>query len=205
MLILILIDVKYLQNVVFTFEKGSNGQNNSCLSTHHPIKKSPQENYPFPPSGGIPLSLNAIWTILDDTLSCLVWCNIADSNCESAAERMTLNIQCGCLFFWNVSWLSHPKYLLIVFCWDSSLAKHLLNCHSYYSSDYGNITGFRKCIYIQGEKINILIKIKGFWTLHNINYCLLPTNTKNIKTLDIRWLWFLSFCHRLQNNFMPPW
>ena len=29
MLIFILIDVQYLQNVVFSFEKGSNGQNQS--------------------------------------------------------------------------------------------------------------------------------------------------------------------------------
>ena len=35
--ILILINVQYLQNVVFSFEKGSSG-------SHHLIKKSPQQN-----------------------------------------------------------------------------------------------------------------------------------------------------------------
>ena len=30
MLIMILIDVQFLQNVVFSFEKGANGQNISC-------------------------------------------------------------------------------------------------------------------------------------------------------------------------------
>ena len=39
MLILILIKVQYLQKVVFSFEKGSNGQNHSSSGSHHPIKK----------------------------------------------------------------------------------------------------------------------------------------------------------------------
>ena len=46
MLILILIDNKYLQDVVFSFEKGSNGQSHFPPDSHHPIKKSPQQNYP---------------------------------------------------------------------------------------------------------------------------------------------------------------
>ena len=41
MLILILIDVQYLQKVVFCFEKGSNGQNHSSSASHHHIKKIP--------------------------------------------------------------------------------------------------------------------------------------------------------------------
>ena len=41
MLILILIDVQYLQNIVFSFEKGSNSQNYSSSGSHQPIKKSP--------------------------------------------------------------------------------------------------------------------------------------------------------------------
>ena len=48
MLILILMNVKYLQNVVFGFEKGLNGQNHSSLGSHHQIEKSPQQNFPFP-------------------------------------------------------------------------------------------------------------------------------------------------------------
>ena len=38
MLILILIDVQYLQKAVFSFEKGSNDQNHFSDS-HHPVKK----------------------------------------------------------------------------------------------------------------------------------------------------------------------
>ena len=37
MLILILIDVQYLQNAVFGFEKGSNGQNYSSSGPQHHI------------------------------------------------------------------------------------------------------------------------------------------------------------------------
>ena len=40
MLILILIDVQYSQNAVFSFEKGSNHQNHSS-SSHHLVKKFP--------------------------------------------------------------------------------------------------------------------------------------------------------------------
>ena len=38
---LTLIDFQYLQKVVFSFEKGSNGQNHSSSGTHHTIKKIP--------------------------------------------------------------------------------------------------------------------------------------------------------------------
>ena len=49
MLILILIDVQYLKKVVFSFEKGSDGQNHSSLASHHSIKKSPPSKiYDFP-------------------------------------------------------------------------------------------------------------------------------------------------------------
>ena len=41
MLILISIDVKYLQKIVFSFEKTSNGQNHSSSGSDHPIKKPP--------------------------------------------------------------------------------------------------------------------------------------------------------------------
>ena len=40
-LILILIGVHYLQSVVFSFEKGLNGQNHSSLDSHRPIKNPP--------------------------------------------------------------------------------------------------------------------------------------------------------------------
>ena len=41
MLILILIDVQYSKNIVFSFEKFSNGQNHSFSGSHHLVKKSP--------------------------------------------------------------------------------------------------------------------------------------------------------------------
>ena len=48
MLILILIDVQYLQNIACGFEKGSNGQNHSSSGSHHLIKKSFKQNSPLP-------------------------------------------------------------------------------------------------------------------------------------------------------------
>ena len=56
MLILILLDVQYLQNAVFSFEKGSNRQNHPSGS-HQLVKKSPPQNFRFPP-------LTAIWKTL---------------------------------------------------------------------------------------------------------------------------------------------
>ena len=47
MLILILIDVQYLQNVDFSFEKGLNVQNHSSAS-YHSLEKSPSKNFPSP-------------------------------------------------------------------------------------------------------------------------------------------------------------
>ena len=47
MLILILIDTQYLQNVDFSFDNGLNGRNHSSSGSHHPIKKfSPRWGYP---------------------------------------------------------------------------------------------------------------------------------------------------------------
>ena len=61
MLILILIDVHYLQNVVFCFEKDLNGQNCFLPDSHYPIKRS-TSIISHPPSGGnSPILLNAIW------------------------------------------------------------------------------------------------------------------------------------------------
>ena len=44
MLSLILINVKYLQNLVFSSEKSSNVQNHSLSDSHHSIKKFPLQN-----------------------------------------------------------------------------------------------------------------------------------------------------------------
>ena len=65
MLILILIYVQYLQNVIFNFEKGSNGQMHSSSDSNHSIKKLPQQNFLFfPTGGGIPTTSDAIWKTL---------------------------------------------------------------------------------------------------------------------------------------------
>ena len=57
MLILILIDADYLQNVVFIFEKGSNGQNHFFSDSHKLIKIFPQPKFPIPPNAPYPLRL----------------------------------------------------------------------------------------------------------------------------------------------------
>ena len=65
MLILILIDVQYLQNLVFSFEKGSNVQNHSLSDSHHSIKKFPPAKFPIPLLKGFScLPLNTIWKTL---------------------------------------------------------------------------------------------------------------------------------------------
>ena len=62
MLILILIDVHYLQNIVFNFEKCSNGQNHSSSSSHHHINKIPSSKISYSsPLGGVSPILNTIW------------------------------------------------------------------------------------------------------------------------------------------------
>ena len=60
MLILILMDVQYLQNVVFTFGKGLNNQSYSLSGSHHMIKKVPLNKVSHPPS----TPLIAIWKTL---------------------------------------------------------------------------------------------------------------------------------------------
>ena len=52
MLILISIDIQYLQNVVFSYKKESRGQNHSLSDSYYPIKKFLQANFPSP----LPLS-----------------------------------------------------------------------------------------------------------------------------------------------------
>ena len=45
MLILILINVQYLQNVVFSFGKGLSGKNHSLSDSHHPVEKFPPDKF----------------------------------------------------------------------------------------------------------------------------------------------------------------
>ena len=49
MLIVTLIDVHYLQNALFSFEKSLNGQNQYLSGSHQPIPPPPpQQNSPMP-------------------------------------------------------------------------------------------------------------------------------------------------------------
>ena len=66
MLILILMNVKYLQDVALSFEKSLNGQNHSSSGSHHPIEKSRPAKFPILPTGVICQPLNTFWK----TLSC---------------------------------------------------------------------------------------------------------------------------------------
>ena len=59
MLILILVNVQYLQNVVFSFEKGSSCQNHFVSDSHQPVEKFPLVNFPSPPP------LTTIWKTLN--------------------------------------------------------------------------------------------------------------------------------------------
>ena len=48
MLILILIDVQYLQNIIFSFDIGLKGQTQFSLDFHHQIKKIPPPKFTIP-------------------------------------------------------------------------------------------------------------------------------------------------------------
>ena len=61
MLILISIGAQYLQNVVFSFEKGSNDQNHSFSSFHHTMKKSRSKISYCSHLGDSPYPLQVSW------------------------------------------------------------------------------------------------------------------------------------------------
>ena len=72
-MILILIDVQYSQKAVISFQKGSNGQNQSFSGFQHLVEKSPPPPHrkilisPILGGGGIfppPPTFNAIWKTL---------------------------------------------------------------------------------------------------------------------------------------------
>ena len=78
MLILILIDVQYLQNVAFSSGKGSNGQNLCWSDSYQLIKNFLPVKFPIHPlPGEIPLPLNAI---LEIPVSYLIYCLISFEN-----------------------------------------------------------------------------------------------------------------------------
>ena len=62
MLILILIDVQYLQNFASSFEKCLNGQ--SCFSSNSHSEKIPQQNFLFPLQ---------LWVIIEERASLNQW------------------------------------------------------------------------------------------------------------------------------------
>ena len=67
MLVMILIDVQYLQDVVLSFEKGWNGQIHSSSDSHHSKKNIPAK-FPIPPTWrGIShlLPFNTTWKTLE--------------------------------------------------------------------------------------------------------------------------------------------
>ena len=74
----ILIHVQYLQNDVFYFEKGLNGQIHSSSDVHRLIKKStPSKISHYPSTRGdfLPLLLNAIWkTLISDISTVFLTC-----------------------------------------------------------------------------------------------------------------------------------
>ena len=82
-----LIDVQYLQKVVFSFEKGSNGQNHSSSGSHNPIKKSPlpRAKFPIPPPLSViwktvkPVIIATYFLLIDVALSIISWkcCKVA--------------------------------------------------------------------------------------------------------------------------------
>ena len=62
MLILILIDIQYLQNLIFSFEKGLNDQNHSSSDSHHLIKKiALRKIFHLHPLGEFPHPLTLFW------------------------------------------------------------------------------------------------------------------------------------------------
>ena len=65
MLVLVLIDVRYIQNVVVSFEKGSNGQNHTSSDSHHPITHT-SSTISHPPPLTLPLTNKAVWKTLDN-------------------------------------------------------------------------------------------------------------------------------------------
>ena len=77
MLFLILINVQYLQNVVFSFENGWNGPDHSSLVSHHPEKK-------------FPLLHNTIWKT---QLLCFCLCVFVISNQSTSKPTLCVGFQ----------------------------------------------------------------------------------------------------------------
>ena len=95
-LILILIDVQYSQNAVFSFEKGLNCQNHPSSGSHHSLRKFPWQNFRSPklgvnlrPSHPFPLFGKA-WVILF-VINCCCTCSLHFVN-RSWVSSYSLNL-----------------------------------------------------------------------------------------------------------------
>ena len=88
MLILILINIQYLQNVVFSSEEGQNGQNHSSV-THHQLKNPPRQDFASPLLGKpSPLPVGTICKTLLDTSSKVLLCTFSSIlNCNLASQK----------------------------------------------------------------------------------------------------------------------
>ena len=73
MLLLILIDFQYLQNVVLSFEKDWNAQNHSLSDSHLLMKKSPAAKFPIV-IPKISLLFRVIWKFLVKGTTSLTQC-----------------------------------------------------------------------------------------------------------------------------------
>ena len=72
-LILILIDVQYLQNSVFSFEKGSNCQIHSSSGSYHLVKKiPPPAEFLIPPTFYCYLENSVVTTVINFRVFCIL-------------------------------------------------------------------------------------------------------------------------------------
>ena len=74
MLVLILIHIQYLQDLVFSFENGSNVQNHSLSDSHHSIKKFPQQSFLLPYWGDFPAYPLKLWGIYNSLQNLKIAC-----------------------------------------------------------------------------------------------------------------------------------
>ena len=87
MLILILIVIQYLWDVVFSFEKGLNGQNSLLLRFPPPNKKFPSEKFPIPTGGNFPLPPPTPYHYLENPVRCGVMTHSAKETRQQKSRR----------------------------------------------------------------------------------------------------------------------
>ena len=99
-LILILIDVQYSQNAVFTFGKDLNHQNHSSSGSHHQVEKSPPAQFLIPPPHVGEFTSTPTLTAIWKTLSCPfnfkmvtltnTECDYLEIKCDQIDQQMVL-------------------------------------------------------------------------------------------------------------------